>query len=150
MDRIIPLRRFLSWLIDRLIFIGIGSAVLFPIRWVRQVGFSGPGEVDLDLYDFVAIQAPLTLLVTYILWFLIIVKFGPPGRRLTGTDVHRLRGWSASLPAKLIRALIKFLLHLTLIGFVVDAIVICYDRTGRRSIPDRVAGTVITRVNRRR
>ena len=142
MDSMVPLRRFASWLIDRLLFLGGGIVVVLIIR---ELGSPGPDTVDFDIYDFLAIHVPLGLLVTYILWFGVIIKFGPPGRRLTGTDVRRRRGGNASWWMKLIRAAVKFLLHLTLIGFFVDAIFILKDRNERRSIPDRVAGTVIAR-----
>lgn len=142
MDRVIPLRRFISWLIDRLLFLAAAAAVVFVIQ---MLGSPGPEAIDFDVYDFLAIQVPLGLLITYLLWFGIIIKFGPPGRRLTGTDVKRRRGGNASWWMKLIRAGVKFLLHLTLIGFFVDAFFILRDRNERRSIPDRVAGTVIAR-----
>ena len=142
MDRIVPLRRFFSWLIDRLLFLAAGSAVLFIIG---KLGSPGPQSVGFDVYNFFAIQIPLTLLITYALWLGVIVKFGPPGRRLTGTDVRRRRGGDASLRMKGTRAVIKFLLHHTVIGFVIDAAFICKDRQERRSIPDRVAGTIIAR-----
>ena len=31
MDTIVPLRRFASWLIDRLLFLGAGAGVLFVV-----------------------------------------------------------------------------------------------------------------------
>ena len=142
MDRVIPLRRFASWLIDRLLFLAAGIAVVFVIR---ELGSPGPDSVDFDVYDFLTIDMSLGLLITYVLWFGVIIKFGPPGRRLTGTDVKRRRGGNASWWMKLIRAGVKFLLHLTLVGFFIDAIFILRDRNERRSIPDRVAGTVIAR-----
>ena len=142
MDRVLPLRRFASWLIDRLLFLGAGIAVVFVIR---ELGSPGPDSVDFDVRDFLTIHVPLGVLITYVLWFGVIIKFGPPGRRLTGTDVRRRRGGNASWWMKMIRATVKFLLHLTLIGFFVDAFFIMKDRNERRSIPDRVAGTVIAR-----
>ncbi len=142
MDSIVPLRRFASWLIDRLLFLGAGTAVIFIIR---GLGSPGPDSVGFDFSDRLTVHIPLAVLITYILWFGVMIKFGPPGRRLTGTDVRRRRGGTASWWMKLIRASVKFLLHLTLIGFFVDAIFVLRDRSERRSIPDRVAGTVIAR-----
>ncbi len=142
MESIVPLRRFASWLIDRLLFLAAAAAVVFIIQ---KLGAPGPDAIDFDVYDFLAIQVPLALLITYVLWFGVIIKFGPPGRRLTGTDVRRRRGGNASWWMKMIRAGVKFLLHLTLVGFFIDAIFILRDRNERRSIPDRVAGTVIAR-----
>ena len=142
MESIVPLRRFASWLIDRLLFLVAAAAVVFIIQ---KLGSPGPDAIDFDVYDFLAIQVPLGLLITYVLWFGVIIKFGPPGRRLTGTDVRRRRGGDAALWMKAVRAVVKFLLHLTLIGFFVDAIFILKDRRERRSSPDRVAGTVIAR-----
>ena len=142
MDRIVPLRRFLSWLIDRLLFLAAGVAVLFIIQ---LAGFPGSGLIRFDLYDLIAIQVPLTLLITYAIWFGVVITFGPPGRRLTGTDVRRRQGGAPSLPMKLTRSIVKLLLHITVIGFIVDAVFICVDRAERRSIPDRMAGTVVAR-----
>ncbi len=109
------------------------------------MGSTGPDSVDFDVSNLLTVQIPLSLLITYVLWFGVMIKYGPPGRRLTGTDVRRRRGGTASWWMKLIRAAVKFLLHLTLIGFFIDAIFILQDRNERRSIPDRVAGTVIAR-----
>ena len=142
MDRIVPLRRFISWLIDRLLFLAAASGVLYAIG---KLGSPGPEAIDFDVYDFFAIHVPLTLLITYILWFAVIITLGPPGRRLTGTDVRRRRGGDANLRMKATRATAKFLLHHTLIGFIIDSLFILRDRNERRSIPDRIAGTVIAR-----
>ena len=142
MDTIIPLRRLASWLIDRLLFLAAGAVVLFV---VGMLGSPGPELISFDVYDFLAIEVPLSLLITYVLWFAVIVKFGPPGRRLTGTDVRRRRGGEASLRMKSTRAVAKFLLHHTLIGLVIDALFILRDRAERRSVSDRIAGTVVAR-----
>ena len=142
MDTIVPLRRFASWLIDRLLFLAAGAGVLSV---VGMLGSPGPELISFDVYDFFAIQMPRSLLITYALWFAVIVKFGPPGRRLTGTDVRRRRGGEASLRMKSTRAVTKFLLHHTLIGFVIDALFILRDRAERRSVSDRIAGTVVAR-----
>ena len=142
MDRIVPLRRFISWLIDRLLFLAAASGVLYV---VGELGSPGPEAIDFNVYDFFAIHVPLTLLITYVLWFGVLVSFGPPGRRLTGTDVRRRRGGAANWQMKATRATVKFLLHHTIIGFIIDSLFILRDRTERRSIPDRIAGTVIAR-----
>ncbi|MCE2500825.1 MAG: RDD family protein [Dehalococcoidia bacterium] len=142
MDKIVPLRRLVSWLIDRLLFLVAGAIVLYVIG---KLGSPGPEFVSFDVYHFFAIQMPLTLLITYLMWFGVMAKFGPPGRRLTGTDVRRRRGGDAGWRRKVTRAAAKFLLHHTLIGFVIDALFILRDRAERRSIPDRIAGTVIAR-----
>ena len=145
MDRIVPLRRFASWVIDRLLFFGVAAAIFFVIGELdSRLGIRGPESVNFDVYKFFAIQAPLALIVTYALWLLVIVKFGPPGRVLTGTEVRTYRGGSAGQPRKLIRAVIKIGLHLTLIGLVIDAVFILRDQRDRRSIPDILAGTMVT------
>ena len=145
MDRIIPLRRFASWVIDRLMFFGAGAAILYVIHELdSRLGISGPESVNFDVYDFFAIQMPLAVVITYALWLLLIIKFGPPGRVLTRTEVRRHRGGSAGPPRKLVRALIKIGLHLTLIGLVVDAVFILRDQQERRSVSDILAGTMVT------
>lgn len=145
-DRIIPLRRLLSWLIDRLLFLAVGSAVLYAVNLAASAVNSPRAQsVSLDLYGFLTVQVPLTLAITYAVWLLLIMRFGPPGRRLTGTDLYRRRGGNANPLRKAVRALVKVLLHLTIIGFVIDAIIISADYGERRSIPDRIAGTIVAR-----
>ena len=142
MDKILPIRRLASWLIDRILFLIAGAIVLYV---VAKLGSPGPASVNFDVYRFFAIQMPLTLLVTYLLWFGVMAKFGPPGRRLTGTHVKRRQGGDAGWRRKGARAVAKFLLHHTVVGFVIDALFILWDRAERRSIPDRIAGTIIAR-----
>ena len=145
-DRIIPLRRLLSWLIDRLLFLAVGSAVLYVVNLAASAVNSPRAQsVSLDLYGFLTVQVPLTLAITYAVWLLLIMRFGPPGRRLTGTDLYRRRGGNANPLRKAARALVKVLLHLTIIGFIIDAIIISVDYGERRSIPDRIAGTIVAR-----
>jgi hypothetical protein len=145
MDSVLPFRRFASWVIDRLLFLGVGAAILYVIHVLDNwLGISGPQSVNFDVYDFFAIQMPLAVVITYAIWLLIIIKIGPPGRVLTRTEVRRHRGGSAGQPRKLVRAVAKIGLHLTLIGLIVDAIFILRDQRERRSIPDILAGTMVT------
>lgn len=145
MDRIVPLRRFASWIIDRLAFFGAGALVLFIIHEIdRRLGISGPESVNFDVYEFFAIQMPLAVVITYAIWLLIIIKIGPPGRLLTNTEIRKHRGGGAGPPRKLVRALIKIALHLTLIGLIVDAVFILRDQRERRSVSDILAGTMVT------
>ena len=145
MERVVPIRRFASWMIDSLLFFAAGSAVLYVIHQLdRLVGIGGGRSVSFDLHELLVIQAPLSLLITYAFWLFIIIKFGPPGRRLTFTEVRCHRGGAAGRPRKMIRAVVKILLHLSLVGFVIDAIFILRDTAERRSIPDILAGTVIS------
>lgn len=145
MDSVLPFRRFASWVIDRLLFLGVGATILYVIHELdSRLGISGPQSVNFDVYDFFAIQMPLAVVITYAVWLLVIIKFGPPGRVLTRTEVRRHRGGSAGQPRKLVRAVTKIGLHLTLIGLIIDAIFILRDQRERRSIPDILAGTMVT------
>ena len=99
--------------------------------------------MNFDLHEFLAIQAPLSLLITYAVWLFVIVKFGPPGRRLTSTEVRKHRGGTAGRVRKLLRAIVKIALHLTLIGLVIDAVFILRDQRERRSVSDILAGTMV-------
>ena len=145
MERVIPIRRFASWVIDSLMFFAAGAGVLYVIHQLdRLVSIGGSRSVSFDLHELLVIQAPLSLLITYALWLFVIVKFGPPGRRLTFTEVRRRRGGAAGPPRKLLRAVVKILLHLSLVGFIIDAVFILRDTAERRSIPDILAGTVIS------
>ncbi len=149
MERVVPIRRFVSWVIDSLLFFAAGSAVLYVIhRLDRLAGISGPDSVSIDLHELLVVQAPLSLLITYAAWLFIILRFGPPGRRLTFTEVRCRRGGAAGPPRKAFRSVVKVLLHISLVGLIIDALFIMRDRRERRSIPDILAGTVI--VPRRR
>lgn len=144
MERVVPIRRFASWAIDSLMFFAASAGVLYLIHHVdRLVGIGGDGSVSFDLHELLVIQAPLSLLITYGLWLFIILKFGPPGRRLTFTEVRCRRGGTASPPRKAFRSVVKILLHISLVGFIIDALFILRDRKERRSIPDILAGTII-------
>lgn len=107
------------------------------------MGIRGPGSVNFDLHELLTLQAPVSLVITYGLWLLILYKFGPPGRRLTGTEVRKHRGGTAGDVRKLLRSIVKIVLHLTLIGLVIDAVFILRDRRERRSVSDILAGTVV-------
>ena len=145
MDSVLPFRRFASWVIDRLMFFGAGAAILYVIHELdSRLGVSGPDSVNFNVYDFFAIQMPLAVVITYAIWLLIIIKLGPPGRLLTNTEIRKHRGGGAGPPRKLVRALIKIGLHLTLIGLIVDAVFILRDRRERRSVSDILAGTMVT------
>ena len=145
MERVVPIRRFASWVIDSLMFFAAGAGVLYAIHQIdRLVGIGTGRSVSFDLHELLVVQAPLSLLISYVLWLFAIIKFGPPGRRLTFTEVRCRRGGAAGWPRKLLRAVVKILLHLSLVGFVVDAVFILRDRSERRSIPDILAGTVIS------
>ena len=145
MDSVLPLRRFASWVIDRLAFFGVGVAILYLVQeFDSRLGIRGPDSVNFDVYDLLTIQVPLALVITYVLWIFVIIRIGQPGRRLTRTEIRRYRGGGAGLPRKLVRAVVKIALHLTLIGLVVDAVFILRDQRERRSIPDLMAGTIIS------
>ncbi len=149
MDKVLPIRRFVSWVIDRLLFFAAGAAVLYLIQELdSRLGISGPKSVNVDLQSLLTVQAPLALVVTYALWMLIIIKFGQPGRRLTATEVRQHRGGSAGRLRMLVRTIIKIPLHLSLIGLIIDAVFILRDQRERRSIPDILAGTVIAQRRR--
>ena len=144
MDTILPFRRFASWVIDRLMFLAVAIAIVLLIRELdARLDIRGPESVSFDVYAFFAIQVPLALVITYALWLLLIIKFWQPGRVLTGTEVRTYRGGSAGKLRKLVRAVIKISLHLTLIGLVIDAVFILRDQRERRSIPDLLAGTMV-------
>ena len=145
MDSVLPLRRFTSWVIDRLAFFAIAAAIVYLVQELdSRLGIRGPDSVNFDVYDLLAIQMPLALVITYTLWIFVIIRIGQPGRRLTRTEIRRYRGGVAGVPRKLIRAVLKIALHLTLIGLVIDAVFILRDRRERRSIPDLMAGTMVT------
>ena len=144
MDSVLPFRRFASWIIDRLMFLAVAVAILFVIRELdARLGIRGPESLSFDVYKFFVIQAPLALVIAYALWLLFIIRFGQPGRVLTGTEVRTYRGGSAGKLRKMVRAVIKIILHLTLIGLVIDAVFILRDQRERRSIPDILAGTMV-------
>ncbi len=145
MNPIALTQRFVAWVIDRMAFVAVASvALVFVHQLDRFFGFSSSESVSFNAYDLLGFEAPVSVLVTYAVWMLILFKIGPPGRILTRTDVRRHRGGNAGSVRKTVRAVIKIVLHLTIIGLVIDAVFIIRDRAERRSIPDILAGTVIT------
>lgn len=65
------------------------------------------------------------------------------GKALTGTQVIRQSGEPVGWTLMLVREIIKSLMHLCLIGFIIDAIMLLSDKGQRQSVSDRIAETAV-------
>ncbi len=65
------------------------------------------------------------------------------GKRLVGIQAVRQSGESVGWGLMFVREVIKSLLHLFLIGFIIDAIMLLSDKVEWQSVSDRIAGTVV-------
>ena len=88
----------------------------------------------------------LTLIIGYIIWWLIVLGRGQtPGKQLLGLRVVKRNGAPASWGITFVREIVKAVAHSFVIGFVADIVLMTLDDYERRSISDRVADTVVIR-----
>ena len=88
----------------------------------------------------------LTLIIGYIIWWLIVLARGQtPGKQLLGIRAERRDGGQVSWGTMFVREIVKAVAHSFVIGFFVDAILLLMDDNEHRSLSDRVANTVIVR-----
>ena len=88
----------------------------------------------------------LTLVIGYIIWWLIVLGRGQtPGKQLLGICAVRRDGNPVGWGIMFVREIIKYVAHSFVIGFFADAILILIDDNERRSLADRVVDTVIVR-----
>ena len=86
----------------------------------------------------------LTLVIGYIIWWLIVLGRGQtPGKQLLGIRAVRRDGYPAGWGRTFVRKIVKGVVHSFVIGFFANAILLLIDDAEHRSIPDRVADTVI-------
>ena len=88
----------------------------------------------------------LTLVIGYIIWWLIVLGRGQtPGKQLLGICAVRRDGNPVGWGIMFVREIIKYVAHSFVIGFFADAVLILIDDNERRSLADRVVDTVIVR-----
>ena len=89
----------------------------------------------------------LTLIVGYIIWWLIVLRRGQtPGKQLLGIRAMHRNGEPAGWLITFAREVVKSVAHVFgPIGFLADAILLVIDETEHRSLADRVADTVVVR-----
>lgn len=89
----------------------------------------------------------LTLIVGYIIWWLIVLGRGQtPGKQLLGIRAIKRNGYPAGWGTTFIREVVKFVAHgLGAIGFIADVVLMLIDEDEHRSLSDRVADTVVVR-----
>ena len=88
----------------------------------------------------------LTLIIGYIIWWLIVLGRGKtPGKQLLGIQAVKRDGEPAGWGTTFIREIVKLVAHSFVIGFFADAVLLLMDDDERRSLSDRVADTVIVR-----
>ncbi len=90
----------------------------------------------------------LTLIIGYIIWWLIVLGRGQtPGKQLLGIYAIKRDGGRAGWGTTFVREVVKAVAHSFVIGFFADAILLLLDDEDHRSLSDRVAGTVVVRNN---
>ena len=88
----------------------------------------------------------LTLIIGYIIWWLIVLGRGQtPGKQLLGIYVVKQSGDRAGWGTTFVREVVKAVAHSFVIGFFADAILLLLDDQDHRSLSDRVAGTIVVR-----
>ena len=88
----------------------------------------------------------LTLVIGYIIWWLIVLARGQtPGKQLLGIYAITQNGERAGWGTMFVRQVVKAIAHSFVIGFFADAILLLLDDQDHRSLSDRVAGTIIVR-----
>ena len=88
----------------------------------------------------------LTLIIGYIIWWLIVLGRGQtPGKQLLGIRAERRDGGQVGWGTMFVREVVKAIAHSFVIGFFADAILLLLDEEDHRSLSDRVAGTIIVR-----
>ena len=88
----------------------------------------------------------LTLIIGYIIWWLIVLGRGQtPGKQVLGLHAERRDGSPVGWGTMFVREVVKAVAHAFVIGFLADAVLMLSDDVERRSLSDRVADTVIVR-----
>ena len=88
----------------------------------------------------------LTLVIGYIIWWLIVLGRGQtPGKQLLGVRAVKRNGDHAGWGSTFVREIVKAVAHSFVIGFFADAILLLLDDEEHRSLSDRVANTVVIR-----
>lgn len=86
----------------------------------------------------------LTLIIGYIIWWLIVLGRGQtPGKQLLGIQAVKRNGGPSGWGTTFVREIVKYVAHSFVIGFFADAVLLLIDYEEHRSLSDRVAGTVI-------
>ena len=88
----------------------------------------------------------LTLIIGYIIWWLIVLGRGQtPGKQLLGIRAVKRDGDRAGWGTTFVREVVKWVSHSFVIGFFADIILLVMDEAEHRSLSDRVANTVVVR-----
>ena len=88
----------------------------------------------------------LTLIIGYIIWWLIVLGRGQtPGKQLLGIYAIKPDGSPAGWGTTFVREVVKFVAHSFVIGFFADVVLMLLDERDNRSLSDRVANTIIVR-----
>ena len=88
----------------------------------------------------------LTLIIGYIIWWLIVLARGQtPGKQLLGIRAIKRDGAPSGWGNTFVREIVKAVAHSFVIGYFADAILLLMDDDEHRSMSDRVANTVVVR-----
>ncbi len=92
------------------------------------------------LIDFVLV--PLTLIIGYIIWWLLVLGRGQtPGKQILAIRAVRRGGEPTGWGLMFVREVLKWILHAFTLGLVADGIVLLMDEKEHRSVIDRVVDT---------
>ncbi len=98
---------------------------------------------------FATVLVAMSSLIACTIWTLFLFSNGQTvGKRLVGIRAVQQNRRPISWGLMFVREIIKFLLHIFMIGFIIDGIMMLSDKTERQSVADRIAGTVVIRIDR--
>ena len=98
---------------------------------------------------FATVLVAMSSLIACTIWTLFLSSNGQTvGKRLVGIRAVQQNRRPISWGLMFLREIIKFLLHIFMIGFIIDGIMMLSDKTERQSVADRIAGTVVIRIDR--
>ena len=89
----------------------------------------------------------LTLIIGYIIWWLIVLGRGQtPGKQLLGIRAVRRNGDNAGWGIMFLREILQFIIWpIGGIGLLADGILVLVDDREHRSLVDRIVDTVVVR-----
>jgi uncharacterized RDD family membrane protein YckC len=133
--------RFLAWLIDSLLMVLFGMAVILFFGMLEQ-GRQGLGSALTVLGMFI-------LNIGYFLLFEWLWRGQTPGKRVLGIRVIRWRGTSVSFTHSAIRNILRFVDALLVPGFYLLGFAVAACNRESRRLGDLAADTLVVHVERR-
>jgi len=93
---------------------------------------------------FIAISIAISSLSACTVWTLVLFGNGQtPGKRLVRIQVVQQNGEYVSWRIMFVRETLKSLLHIFIIGLIIDGVMLLSDKVEYQSAADRIAGTMV-------